>query len=317
MSHSRRKWLQISFRTLAVLVALGCVWLASESNRARRQRSAVESLIKAGAKVTYDYEVDARGTLIANANPPGPLWLRHLVGNEFFERVDSVSLPESMSAEKNDAILAHLQNLPDVRGVNLTDTAVTNEGLSNFRNLKQLTGVNLPTSYPQVARQITDEGIGYFSELTEIRAFDLDHTSMTDSGLERLKNLTKLHTLSLNETKITDQGLAYLNNMRELVYLSLGWTRVTSAGMRHLQSLTSIEQLLLNDTLVTDDSLQHFKNMSKLSNLALNGCPITDNALPALYSLPSLRLVQLENTKVTQQGVDALKKALPGCRINW
>ena len=56
---------------------------------ARRQREAVATIEKVGGVVDYDWEYDeGRTTFLANAHPPGPPWLRGLLGDEFFTQFD-------------------------------------------------------------------------------------------------------------------------------------------------------------------------------------------------------------------------------------
>jgi hypothetical protein len=55
----RRRFLQFSVRTLLVfvlLVSIGMSWFAVKMQKARRQREAVEAIVKAGRLVAYDYQ---------------------------------------------------------------------------------------------------------------------------------------------------------------------------------------------------------------------------------------------------------------------
>jgi len=85
-SKLRRRWFQFSLRTLFVLVTVLCVWLAVTANRARNQREAVAAIEELGGSVRYEYQNSF------GQEPPGPKWLRELVGEEYFVSVVDVFL---------------------------------------------------------------------------------------------------------------------------------------------------------------------------------------------------------------------------------
>src|SRR5260221_9917823 len=76
-----RRWFQFSLRSLIVFT-IGCAvaagWLGKKLEQKRKEREAVEALVKRHATVRYDYW----GT--QNAAPHGPAWLRKLLGENFF-----------------------------------------------------------------------------------------------------------------------------------------------------------------------------------------------------------------------------------------
>jgi hypothetical protein len=78
----KRRWFQFSLRTLLIftlVVAMGCAWLAGKAERKRRERAAVEALRKKDAWVIYDDDLLRR-----NGTPPGPAWVRWLLGENYF-----------------------------------------------------------------------------------------------------------------------------------------------------------------------------------------------------------------------------------------
>ena len=84
---------QFSIRSLLVLtvaVAVPCSWLAVEKARAKRQAKAVAALRCVGESVFYDYEAGRGGYPIFAAEPPTSLWLRSMLGDDFFANVASV-----------------------------------------------------------------------------------------------------------------------------------------------------------------------------------------------------------------------------------
>ena len=115
----KRRWFQLSLRSLMVLMLLagiGMTWLVALKNRAERQKIAVEIILKDGGAVVYDYQDQtlSRGATShsANATPPGPVWLRGLLGDDFFVNVVGARIV-------TDAGLAHLTELSTLERLRL------------------------------------------------------------------------------------------------------------------------------------------------------------------------------------------------------
>jgi hypothetical protein len=80
----------LSMLVLVVLAAIGCSWLVSELEQARKQRTVVEGIKRVGGLVYYDYEFDLSGKMARIATPPGPSWLRNLLRDDPFANVTQV-----------------------------------------------------------------------------------------------------------------------------------------------------------------------------------------------------------------------------------
>jgi hypothetical protein len=233
---SRRRWLQYSLRTLLVvttLCAIACSWLGVKLQQARPQREAVAALEKLGALVFYDWQYDAQGISLPSPQPPGRLWLRRVLGDDFFQSVHTVELTNR----------------------DITDAGLENIGadLKHLECLSQLQWLDLSGT------PITDSDLTYLTALSQLQRLDLVSTDVTDAGLEHLKCLNKLRVLNLARTQVTDAGLEVLTCFGQLKGLSLNDTRVTDAGMEHLRSLSQLRDLLLNRTQVTDTGVRNLR----------------------------------------------------------
>ena len=115
----RRPW-RFRLRTLIAAMTLVCVIVALQSNSANRQQRAVEHFLGVGARVSYDYQRQTsppnrpgRGkspfgvSYSARAKPPGPAWLRGLLGDHYFVTAVSLVISDPRTAE-NDG-LAYLK----------------------------------------------------------------------------------------------------------------------------------------------------------------------------------------------------------------
>ncbi|MEX2119224.1 MAG: hypothetical protein WD847_06410 [Pirellulales bacterium] len=90
-----RRWLQFRLLTLLAVMTICSIWLGTVVRQARNQREVVRTVLKLGGHVRYDYErPDPKVTnaFDPKGRPPGPAWLRRLVGDEYFVEVVRVDL---------------------------------------------------------------------------------------------------------------------------------------------------------------------------------------------------------------------------------
>jgi len=153
---SRRRWYQYSLRTLLIVVTLaGCGfgWLGVKMREAREQRAAVDAIKKLGGYVVYDYESDSRGVRVPNATPPGPAWLRSILGDDCFRTVTEVNL----NTDPADADLECLRGF----------TSRVALGLGGER--------------------VTDAALEHLKGMTRLEMLELDSTLVTDAGAAKLQ----------------------------------------------------------------------------------------------------------------------------------
>jgi len=166
----RRRWLQFSLRTLLLGVTVFCVWMGITAKRARDQRLAVGVIEEAGGRIQYQHET-------SSSDPPGPEWLRRLIGDDYFFSVDVIIFS---NLTVNDTSLASTKSFADLKWLSLTGT------------------------------QITDTELVHLKDSTDLRFLHLNDTQITDTGLEQLRELTSLQRLHLNNTKVTDEAVKKL-----------------------------------------------------------------------------------------------------------
>jgi len=123
---------------MVLLTAIGLGWVV---RRAGEQRAAVAEIRRLHGIFNYDWRIRI-GRIARNATPPGPKWLRQLIGDEPFQEVISVVLAHHQTANQtvDDVTLAYLGGLKHLRMLLLDDTAVTDAGRKDLlRALPQLT----------------------------------------------------------------------------------------------------------------------------------------------------------------------------------
>jgi Leucine-rich repeat (LRR) protein len=226
----RLRWFQYSLRTLllAVLLAsIGMSWVAVRMQRARREREAVAAIVKLGGRVWYDYQLQQQDwDPSPGTDPPGPVWLRNLLGENVFASVVGVDL---YGSPIRDADLGHLKGLTQLKFLGLNRTNVSDAGIERLRGLTQLKALSL------WGTQVTDAGLVHLKGLTQLQLLDLGMTRVTDAGLEHLKGQAKLRTFYLPCTQVTDAGLEHLKGMKQLRLLDSSRTKVTDEGVKRLR----------------------------------------------------------------------------------
>jgi hypothetical protein len=223
-----RRWFRYSLRTLMLFVtacALACSWLAVKMKEAKRQREAVEEVREAGGDVSYDYELDASFNAIGES-PSGPVWLRNLLGDDFFNSVVAVESYE-------DKPLRFITRFPHLRYVNFScGVDVTDAGMANLKDVPELRKL----SFGGFQERVTNRGLAYLRFLPKLQQLRLRGAPITDADLQYIEGMTELEELAI-DGGITDAGLTHLHGMKRLKLLDVRHTRVTRQGAAAMQGI--------------------------------------------------------------------------------
>jgi Leucine Rich repeat len=277
----KRRWFQFSLRALMIFVicVIPCALLRNKVERKRREMQAVYAITNLGGHVGFDYQG-------GDVNrPPGPEWLRWLLGQDFFVEVDFVFFDRPIA----DTELENVKGFSQLKSLDVEFANVTDAGLVNIKGLTKLQKLALGGRF----------GI----------------TRITDAGLENLKELTALQDLDLKGTKITDAGLKHLRGLTQLKKLDVADTQLTDAGLVNFKELTGLEKLCLGRCKITDAGLENVKGLGKIQDLELWETNVGDLGMENLTGLTALRYVDLSGTRVTESGVKDLQRASPNCTI--
>ncbi|MCE9552395.1 MAG: hypothetical protein K8T91_03335 [Planctomycetes bacterium] len=99
---------------------------------------------------------------------------------------------------------------------------------------------------------LTDEGLAQVKQLKNVVWLNLKGTKITDAGLANLAELKSLKQLHLEMTGIGDTGLAHLAGLENLEYLNLYGTKTTDAGLKSVAGLKNLKKVYIWQTPVTD-----------------------------------------------------------------
>jgi len=209
-----RRRFQFSLRALlllAVVVAIPCSLLAAAREQARIQWELVTETSDANGYIAFDNPMDCNANTKFYEEPPGPQWLRKLLGEQLFVNVSMVGLCGTVV--DTDALLGHIKGFTQIQWLLLTRSNVSDAGLEHLEGLNRL------------------------------RSLDLDGTMVSDTGLEHFKGLPNLQQLNLSDTRVSDSGLEHLKGLTKLRWLGLAGTKVSDAGVRNLQKALSNVQI--------------------------------------------------------------------------
>ena len=171
MFKPKRRWMQVSLRTVFVFVTLFCVALSLWLVPAERRRRPVAAIEASGGKVFFV------GSQTANESSPLAL-LRRWLPKPYLDQVCSVYLGNT---QVTDAGLAHLKGLTALQGLDLENTQVTDAGLAHLKGLTRLRFLMLNNTH------VKDAGLPHFRKLTALQGLWLNGTQVTDAGVTKLR----------------------------------------------------------------------------------------------------------------------------------
>jgi hypothetical protein len=117
---------QFGISTLLLLtcaVAVSCSWFTCRMQKAKRQKEVVAEIVRWRGAVGYDYQFDPLGNMMF-VRPPGPEWLRNLVGIDFLANVVYVHY---YGPRITDAATTDLPKLTDLRWIRFSLTQVSDK----------------------------------------------------------------------------------------------------------------------------------------------------------------------------------------------
>lgn len=333
----RRRFLQVSIRTLLVvttLVAIGCAYWTRIAARVQQQKLATA-------------RIETLGGTAQTKQPKTPwLWLQKVVGEDYFKEVVSVSLNETLVAD------ADLEQIGQLRGMQtLLLNGIDPDMNSSFWAAR---GPRLPHNPNLLSSQITNDGIRHLGPQPSLLVAAFAHTRITDTALETISSWPKLQSLDLRGTKITSRGIKNLGTLegmkvldlrschidddavptlcqfRSLRSLDVTATGISGEGLRQLRDQLPACQLVgdyLDLSLGIDpdpDSMRwkeitrplwNLSRSKELKLLVLAGTEVTDNHLSDLDRLEGTDVIDLRNTQVTKSAIETLQRAVPNCKI--
>ena len=168
----------------------------------------------------------------------------HVDALKVIPRMDSVwtlDIAECKTAF-SDVLIQQLKKFPNLRGIKITRTNVTDDGLVQLADLAEK---NLPHLQRFVGSTRSNRGmkaLGRISTLTHIR---LANSGGNDSGLVALETLP-LKELSIHNMPVTDGCIDSILKLSDLESFTMSWTKITPTGVKRLKSHPSLKEIKLD-----------------------------------------------------------------------
>jgi Leucine-rich repeat (LRR) protein len=179
--------------------------------------------------------------------------------------------------------LTELENLPELRELQIIYSGITDDGLKGIRGLKQLETLQL------VSDTTTDAVFKHIKELTKLKTLDAD---ISDEGILQIKTLTNLESLTIDGiNNVTDKGIEHLKDLQKLKYLYVSSKSLTNAGIKYFQDMKQLRYLDISYSKLDDSSIDDLRKLTQLETL----CII--------------------HSKISKEGMETLRKKLPTTKV--
>jgi hypothetical protein len=211
----KRSWLRFGTRSLLLLMFVVALLLLLW-NPIRAQRSAVAAISKVpGGYVHWDYQrpvetwqdVDQYTYVRYEGTPPGSPWIRKLLGDDAFARVEHVFLQ-------------------DYRRLDGTVLSSTHDDVLAL--LPPLSGIKT------VHARASDQGLAHLAKMPSLEELYLSGT-FTDAGVKQLLALPKLKRLALSSPWLREETLAtvcQIPGLQELHVIGFGYSDADERKIR-------------------------------------------------------------------------------------
>jgi hypothetical protein len=172
----RRRWIPLSLRMFAVLLALLTAASAlSIGVPAWRQYRAIREVERLGGSV--------------QTNPNGPKWMRDQLGDDTMRVFDQAIMVRLDGTRADDATLRQIACLTELRILNLGNTRVTDAGLEHLKELDNVRFMGLAET------AVTNAGLAHLKRPNRLIVLDLTKTQVKSLPRALVKGLPDLKTV--------------------------------------------------------------------------------------------------------------------------
>ncbi len=203
----------------------------------------------------------------------------------------------------------HLSRLQDLGWVSLIGVALGDEGLRWLGQMPELRHLDLHR-----IDTITDEGVSHLANLEKLETFFCPSPLLTDASMEVFGGWESLLQIRLQGDRITDDGMAHMAGCARLTNMFIP-PGVTWRGVAHLHGLPLVTLVIWGNRNIDDRALKElvplWEQTPTLTGLDLGHTSISDAGLTLLRRLEQLTWIDVTADGTTEEGIRALKEALP------
>lgn len=154
----------------------------------------------------------------------------------------------------------HLRQMPGLLAIDLSNARlpyfdVTRQAtlLRDLPAMPNLRGINL------YGTNVTDADLAWLAKCPQLEVINLSATSISDRGLRQLAELPRLRRLAAGSSRITDAGCRTLATFPALEELELGSRGIRDAGIAELENLPHLQLLKISAPTASDAAWAHFR----------------------------------------------------------
>lgn len=200
-------------RTLLALMVAIAIPLGWKVNCVRAQRHAVEVITEAEGRIRYDCEkayYEQWKLPLAEESFPGPLWLRQIVGNDFFAHVVEIWLDNAIG-DQDALLVTSVPAMPYLTVV--VAPRISDEGVAQLTKVPSL-------EYMMVGGRIRGDNLGDLATIATLSYLSLSSPDLTDAALLELRGCTQLKGLVIQQAeRVTDKAIAELHQTLPLCHI--------------------------------------------------------------------------------------------------
>lgn len=159
-------------------------------------------------------------------------------------------------------------------GVKLSGQHIDDGALEKAVGLIRTSGIACRT-LQLVDTRITDDGLSELKRLKHLTNLTLDQSLVIGHGFRHIKHLDDLTKFTLSMDPKGHPRVADLADLPHIKWLTL---RIPDSQLDKVPSLSFPSLCIMGDD-ITDEGLAHIAGLDNLRGLYLEGCPITDHGL--------------------------------------
>jgi hypothetical protein len=224
-----------------------------------------------------------------------------------------------------DADFRMLGSFTTIKDLTISGKTITDDTLTLLTGLTELERLSSD------GIQLTDAGYKQFAAFRKLKSLSFFHPAFrserfTGSGLVHLKVLPNLEKLTFAGSTAGDAALEAIGQLSQLKEFRTWHTAQTQAGNAHLLKLTNLTGLRIGQRLPSwgkdspisfdESTMETLSQIKTLESLELTEARLSAKIIPHLKALPKLTKLKIESVDISAADVEAIKTALPGCKVD-